>query len=137
MVAYFLIFLNIPNECTLPVADADPDNVAYIASNRYLAITCSFLLGLSDACYNTQVFSILGGVWKDNSAPAFAIFKFVQSASAAIPLFYVTYITLYWQLLVVVVFDIVGTITFCLVEWSAHKREKLAPHEDTTCGVED
>ena len=39
---------------------------------------CSFLLGLGDSCFNTQLLSIIGFMFRDNSAPAFAVFKFIQ-----------------------------------------------------------
>ena len=50
----------------------------------WLAITCSLLLGIGDACYNTQLMSILGGIYPDESAPAFAIFKFMQGIGASV-----------------------------------------------------
>lgn len=43
-----------------------------------VALFCSFLLGLGDSCFNTQLLSIIGFLFKDNSAPAFAVFKFIQ-----------------------------------------------------------
>lgn len=43
-----------------------------------IALLCSFLLGLGDSCFNTQLYSILGSVYAEHSAPAFAIFKFIQ-----------------------------------------------------------
>lgn len=43
-----------------------------------IALLCSFLLGLGDSCFNTQLYSILGRVYADQSTAAFAIFKFVQ-----------------------------------------------------------
>lgn len=46
--------------------------------SKELAIFCSFLLGLGDSCFNTQLLSILGFLYSEDSAPAFAIFKFVQ-----------------------------------------------------------
>ena len=39
-------------------------DVGFIEANKYLAIACSFLLGFGDACFNTQIFSILGSVYK-------------------------------------------------------------------------
>lgn len=39
---------------------------------------CSFLLGLGDSCFNTQLLSILGFMFHDDSAPAFAAFRFTQ-----------------------------------------------------------
>lgn len=56
-----------------------------------IALLCSFLLGLGDSCFNTQLYSILGRVYAEESAPAFAIFKFIQvspgfpSSSAPFP----------------------------------------------------
>lgn len=43
-----------------------------------LALFCSFLLGLGDSCFNTQLLSIVGFIFREDSAPAFAVFKFVQ-----------------------------------------------------------
>ena len=65
----------------------------------------------------SQITSILGGAFKENSAAGFAIFKFMQSFSCAIAFFYSPYLTLQWQLLITVLFDVAGTVTFCLVEW--------------------
>lgn len=74
VLAFFLIFLNLPNSAPFN----DTNDKAFIKSNAPLAMFCSFLLGFGDACFNTQIYSILGGVYADNSSSAFAIFKFVQ-----------------------------------------------------------
>ena len=86
-----------------------------------------------------QITSILGGAFKEQSAAGFAIFKFMQSFSCAIAFFYsrynwmvighvmviilifcdLRYLTLQWQLLITVILDVAGTVTFCLVEWEA------------------
>jgi hypothetical protein len=46
--------------------------------SAFVAIVCSLLLGFGDSCYNTQIYSIVGGIFPEDSAPAFAIFKFTQ-----------------------------------------------------------
>ena len=123
MLAYFLTFLAIPNSANLneteELAFIDPNRFLVIVLNlkfdplfRYLIIFIAFLLGFSDACFNTQVrfrslsqigqkakicdisqiTSILGGVFKEQSSSAFAIFKFMQSLSAAIAFFYSPYL---------------------------------------------
>lgn len=43
-----------------------------------VALLCSFLLGLGDSCFNTQLLSIIGFMFHDDSAPAFAAFRFTQ-----------------------------------------------------------
>ena len=99
-------------------------------------------LGFGDSCFNTQIYSILGSAYQEQSSSAFAIFKFVQSTSAAIAFFYSNVIPLPYQLLILVILCIAGTVTFCVVEWRVHKlsiirkREEESPdHIDTACGV--
>ena len=111
--------------------------------------TFSFFLGLGDACYNTQIYAIIGSLYKDNSAPAFAIFKFFQSAMAAAAFYYSLAVSLPYQLLFLAIFCILGTVTFMKVEFKA-KRESGVPTadnldeaeavipnagEDTSCGI--
>ena len=98
--------------------------------SQVIALLCSFLLGFGDACYNTQIYSILGSIYEDNSGPAFALFKFVQSLSAAACFFYSSVFKLYWHLAILVVFATIGTFTFWMVEWKAHQHLKAKP--DTT-----
>lgn len=43
-----------------------------------ITLLCSFLLGLGDSCFNTQLYSILGRIYAHDSTAAFAIFKFIQ-----------------------------------------------------------
>jgi len=103
-----------------PIAPVEgTDSSAYIKSSKEVAIFCSFLLGLGDSCFNTQLLSILGFLYSEDSAPAFAVFKFVQSICAAVAFFYSNYLLLHWQLLVMVIFGFFGTISFFSVEWAA------------------
>ena len=110
--------------------------------NKKATFTSTYFSGLGDSCFNTQVYSILGSVYKEDSAPAFAIFKFVQSTSAAIAFFYSNHMELPYQLLILVIFCVCGTISFCAVEWKTHRmallkrREEDSPEPvDTACGV--
>ncbi|NXJ69879.1 MFS11 protein, partial [Rostratula benghalensis] len=117
-IAFYLIFFNMPNNA--PIAPMEGTNdVAYMIPSKEVAILCSFLLGLGDSCFNTQLLSILGFLYSEDSAPAFAIFKFVQSICAAVAYFYSNYFLLQWQLLIMVVVGFFGTITFFAVEWEA------------------
>ncbi|NWR82448.1 MFS11 protein, partial [Furnarius figulus] len=117
-IAFYLIFFNMPNDA--PIAPMEGTNqVAYMSPSKEVAMLCSFLLGLGDSCFNTQLLSILGFLYSEDSAPAFAIFKFVQSICAAVAYFYSNYFLLQWQLLIMVIVGFFGTITFFTVEWEA------------------
>ncbi|KAK7938750.1 hypothetical protein WMY93_002076 [Mugilogobius chulae] len=126
--AFFLIFLNIAQDA--PVApEAGTDLQAFITPSVGVALFCSFLLGLGDSCFNTQLLSIIGFMFKDNSAPAFAVFKFIQSITAAIAFFYSNYFLLHWQLLILVLFGFSGTITFFGAEWIAEKNRRNSDYD--------
>ncbi|CAB1439704.1 unnamed protein product [Pleuronectes platessa] len=86
-VAFYLIFLNIASDAPL-APEEGTDLQAYISPSVAVAMLCSFLLGLGDSCFNTQLLSIIGVMFRDNSAPAFAVFKFIQSIMAALAFFY-------------------------------------------------
>ena len=103
---------------------SDTNDQAIIEVNASLAIFASFLLGLGDACYNTQIYAIIGSLYSDNSAPAFAIFKFVQSGLAAVSFFYSSHLQLQWQLLFLAIFSVIGTSTFIAVDVSNQRRTR-------------
>uniref|UniRef100_A0A6A7FXZ9 UNC93-like protein MFSD11 n=1 Tax=Hirondellea gigas TaxID=1518452 RepID=A0A6A7FXZ9_9CRUS len=122
IVCFFLIFMNVPS--VAPFGDTyDPVYFSGGEPNAVVAMLCSFLLGLGDACFNTQIYSILGSVYSDNSGPAFALFKFTQSLSAACCFFYASVLELHYQLIILVIFCAAGTLTFCMVEWDAYRKE--------------
>uniref|UniRef100_A0A671PYN0 UNC93-like protein MFSD11 n=1 Tax=Sinocyclocheilus anshuiensis TaxID=1608454 RepID=A0A671PYN0_9TELE len=108
-------FLNIASDA--PVAPEEGTQMqAFIQPSVTVALICSFLLGLGDSCFNTQLISIVGFLFRDDSASAFAVFKFVQSITAAVAFFYSNYLLLHWQLLIMVLVGFLGTITFFVVE---------------------
>uniref|UniRef100_A0A674MET3 UNC93-like protein MFSD11 n=1 Tax=Takifugu rubripes TaxID=31033 RepID=A0A674MET3_TAKRU len=114
-VAFYLIFLNTPDDAPVVFSTATQKE-PFLTPSVSIALLCSFLLGLGDSCFNTQLYSILGRVYAEDSMPAFAIFKFVQSVFAAVAFFYSGYLMLTWQLLLMVILGFGGTLCFFMVE---------------------
>ncbi|KAM4598198.1 UNC93-like protein MFSD11 [Polymixia lowei] len=114
-IAFYLIFLNIPDDAPV-VLKTSTQNKPYLTPSVSIAMLCSFLLGLGDSCFNTQLYSILGHVYAEQSVPAFAIFKFIQSIFAAVAFIYSGYLLLTWQLLLMVILGFTGTLCFFMVE---------------------
>lgn len=114
-VAFYLIFLNIPDDASV-VFNTTTQKKPYLTPSVSIALLCSFLLGLGDSCFNTQLYSILGRVYAEQSTPAFAIFKFIQSVFAAVAFFYSSYLLLMWQLLLMVILGFTGALCFFVVE---------------------
>ncbi|GCC36159.1 hypothetical protein chiPu_0014651 [Chiloscyllium punctatum] len=124
--AFYLIFLIIPGDA--PKGGATSGRFEpYLSPSPSAALVSSFLLGLGDSCFNTQLYSILGILYPQQSGPAFAIFKFVQSISAAVAFGYSNYLVLSSQLLLLTTFCFIGTLSFFIVE-------KI---EDNASGLQD
>ncbi|XP_075266311.1 UNC93-like protein MFSD11 isoform X3 [Convolutriloba macropyga] len=84
IVSMFLIFINLPTDAP----NATTYATGYINPNEYIAFLCSFLLGFGDGCIQTEIMNILVLSYPEDSAPAFALFKFSQSLSCAVAFFY-------------------------------------------------
>ncbi|XP_074649498.1 UNC93-like protein MFSD11 isoform X2 [Tubulanus polymorphus] len=125
--AYYLIFLNLPQMSPIE----ETDGAVYVDFgnfSKYLVVICAFLIGLGDCCFNTQIYSILGFLYAEDSAPAFALYQFLQAVLAAIGFFYSTALRLEFQLLIMVIGTTLGTLSFFVVEHSGsvHNRRGYA-----------
>lgn len=118
VITFFLIFINLPNSSPA----GNTSDVSYIDPRPWVALIAAFTLGFGDACFNTQIYSMLGGVFVKNSVGAFALFKFTQSVAAAISFFYSSHLGLHVQLAILLVFGTLGTVCFVVVEWSYKRR---------------
>nr|XP_057904245.1 UNC93-like protein MFSD11 isoform X2 [Doryrhamphus excisus] len=114
-VAFYLIFLNIPDDAPV-VFNTVTQKSPFLTPSVSITLLCSFLLGLGDSCFNTQLYSILGCIYTEQSTPAFAIFKFIQSVFAAVAFFYSGNVMLMWQLLLMVILGFTGTLCFFVAE---------------------
>ncbi|KAJ8683273.1 hypothetical protein QAD02_019065 [Eretmocerus hayati] len=117
--AYLAALLNLPD--FIPSTDTDKEGL--ISTSSTLAMAGSIALGLGDACFNTQVYALLGTIYAQDSASAFALFKFCQSVAAASSFFYSNRVTLHGQLAILTISMILGTCAFCYVEIK-HRRSK-------------
>jgi len=97
--------------------------VPFLEPNKYLAIFCAFLLGFGDSCFQTQVYEIIGALYPNASAPAFALFKFTQALASAVAFVYSLFLELHWQLLILVIFLSWATIFFFIADVDVKRKE--------------
>ncbi|KAI6654886.1 UNC93-like protein MFSD11-like [Oopsacas minuta] len=130
MVTFYMIYLNLPNrspstDINIPHSELQKGAIG-LHSNIYVALFDSFLLGLGDSCFNTQIYAFITSVYVgDTSAPAIAIYKFFQSISAMIAFFYNPLLNLNWQLLILVVSGTIGTLGYMVTEFFESRRKKV------------
>ncbi|XP_076299111.1 UNC93-like protein MFSD11 isoform X1 [Lasioglossum baleicum] len=130
--AFITIFLNLPNDSPFE----DTSKIGFIHPSPILAMAGSLALGFGDACFNTQVYSLIGVLFVNQSAPAFALFKFCQSVAAAISFAYSSSLSLYIQLLVLTISIVIGTVAFCYVERATRREADNTTSETNSTLVE-
>eukprot|EP00090_Calanus_glacialis_P029734 TRINITY_DN47766_c0_g1_i1.p1 TRINITY_DN47766_c0_g1~~TRINITY_DN47766_c0_g1_i1.p1 ORF type:complete len:452 (-),score=75.69 TRINITY_DN47766_c0_g1_i1:54-1409(-) len=118
--AYFLCFLFLPN--LSPFGETTTDS--YVTPRMEVLLLVATLMGMGDACLNTQIISILSGAYKERSSEAFALMKLVQSIGVSGGFVMSTNLGLYWQLLVLKISAVLSTIGFSLVEWKIKEKNK-------------
>lgn len=119
MAAFISIYINLPAESSKTATQG----MGHIDSSLTLALCGSFMLGFGDACFITQIMSFLGSVFADDSAPIFALFKFVQSIATAMAFLYSDYIDLYIHIYILATAIVIGTLSFCQTEWTRREKE--------------
>ena len=139
MITFYTIFLNLPNrspstDVTIPHAELRSGALGF-ESIIYVALLDSFLLGLGDSCFNTQIYAFITSVYiGERGAPAVAIYKFFQSIAAMIAFFYNPVLDLNWQLLILVVSGTIGTLGYIVAEvfesWRRKERANQFPYRN-------
>ncbi|CAJ0955357.1 unnamed protein product, partial [Mesorhabditis belari] len=123
---YLFSYLILPAEAAL----GKTEKLAMIAPNKFLFLIPPFLLGLGDSCWQTQVVTLVGGVWRDkDSAPAFACFKFFQAGAACFAYVLGAHFLLHYILAFIILLIITSTISFFLVHNWAFKEGTQASEE--------
>ncbi|XP_050508944.1 UNC93-like protein MFSD11 [Diabrotica virgifera virgifera] len=114
---FALIFINLPNSSTF----SDTDEEAVIESSVFIAMFCAFLLGLGDSVFINVIYSLLGTVYSENSACAFAIFQFFQAIGIVINFVTAPVLGLYYQLAILFVLGLTSTTCYIHVNLSYTK----------------
>lgn len=124
-------YINLPHKSSLEVSDLD----GLITPVLPLALVTSFLLGLGDACFSTQIYSFLSTNYKTRSASAFALFKFTQSIASSICFLYSNSIDLTFHVPILIVGVIAGTFSFWYVEWSSNNVVNVTSSTESVTNV--
>ena len=117
-ICHFLSFassyVNLPYNSSLESTDMK----ATIEPNLPLALGTSFLLGLGDACFCTQIYSFISTNYKSSSSSAFSLFKFTQSIASALSFLYSNSIDLRYHVFILLGGLTAGVLSFWCVEWN-------------------
>ncbi|CAI4226221.1 unnamed protein product [Auanema sp. JU1783] len=118
------VYINFPADASLHKTNA----TGIIEPNVILALICGGFLGFGDACWNTQIYSLLCDIYPTKSSQAFALFKFYQSALSCAAFFYSSMIYLTTHLAILVVTSLIAAVCYFGVERMARE----IPEETST-----
>lgn len=123
IVCFIITYLNFPNNAPFE----DTEDIGVIAPMPALAIIGGFFLGFGDSCINIQIYNVLGTIYKEDIAPAFAFFCFCQSITVTLSFVGSNYIGLHIQLITFIIVGILGIGCFIFVNL-----RNMPIHDDTT-----
>jgi len=115
-IGFYLCLLYLPDDSTTSrVGTYSP---TWAEPSTASILTTAFFLGLGDSMYQNQIVSLIGLIFpeEENASASFALFQFIQALAAASAFFYSVYVGLMYQLLILVVFMLVGTTCFLYLE---------------------
>ena len=93
--SFFILFLiNMKNQHNLLRIFQPP----YLTPSVVVVLKTSFLMGLGEAAFNTQIISLISSQFTGNTSQAFALYKLVQSVGISVGFAASTRVGLYWQI---------------------------------------
>lgn len=122
LTAFYMIFLSLAEDSP----ERESVRTGYVSASPAMLVSSSLLLGLGDGCVNSQLYSLLGVSYREDSSSAFAIFKFVQAVAAAAGFFYSEVLMLCWQLLILLVVGTACVLSFIVVEAGLPRESQVA-----------
>ncbi|KAE9555997.1 hypothetical protein FO519_000853 [Halicephalobus sp. NKZ332] len=113
LLVFVAVYLNFPSDASLD----ETNNEGIIKPPSVLiALICAYFLGFGDACWNTQIFSILILKYNNKISEAFSLFFFFQSLMTTIAFIYASYSSMGIHMLVLVVTGVLGFIGFFIAD---------------------
>jgi len=99
---------------------------SYLSPVLWLALVTGVLFGMGDSILNTVIYALLGSLYPtDKSIPAFALWKFFQSAFAGLAFLYSDHLPLIYQLSFLVSTIFLGGVGYA---WTSHRQVQAAKH---------
>lgn len=108
IITYIIAYISLPNSAAFGYTDELPIR----PMNFGCLLLISFLAGCGDCCLHTQLYSELGALYPNDSAPVFAVFKFFRNIFTATSFYYSNYLGLHVQLIILTTWLFLSTVTY-------------------------
>ncbi|KAH7698937.1 Ion channel regulatory protein [Aphelenchoides avenae] len=113
------------------------DDVGLIEPSTPIILAVSYILGLGDGCWNTQMFTFIVAHYPERSAQGFSIFMFFQSFLTCAAFYYSTLLDLHWHIYILTAGTIAGAICYYIADVVMFRRSPsvvgVEPSLSTKC----
>ena len=112
-ISHFLILLNLPDET--PYEDSYKSSFFSSSPSPFLAIVCSFLIGLSDFVYQSELFATIGEIAANDAAisgTATAFYSFLQGLGGMSAFLYAGSTGLLFQISILAILNFMSILIF-------------------------
>ena len=112
-VSHLLILLNLPDET--PYQDSYGEGYIASSPNPYIAVICSFLIGLADFVYQSELFATIGEIGGSNEAitgTATVFYSFLQGIGGMSAFLYAGSTGLLFQISILAALNFVSVLIF-------------------------
>ncbi|CAD6187790.1 unnamed protein product [Caenorhabditis auriculariae] len=113
LIVFVMIYLNFPADASLNDTISDG---AILKPNVIIAMVSGGLLAFGDACWNTQIYSLLCESYPTQSSEAFAMFRFFQAGMECFAFVYSSVLQLQYILVIMAGLSVFAAASFFLVE---------------------
>ena len=109
-----LIMINIPKDANRRETHAVP--LLLSSPNKAIALIAAILLAMSDAGINNIIYTTIPLIWKENTLPAFSLFKLFQNSAGAISFAIAAQINLFQYLGLLIGIGSIALICFLILQ---------------------
>ncbi|XP_046675476.1 UNC93-like protein MFSD11 [Homalodisca vitripennis] len=125
LITFTIICLNIPATAVF----GNTLDESFIHPRASLAMLCSILIGFSDCCCHTQMYSIMAVMFPENSSQTCAIYKFTKGIMVAVTFYCSSYLNLHQQLAVLAPMALIANLTFFKVNKTVMEAAEQAKND--------
>ncbi|KAE9548178.1 hypothetical protein FO519_008612 [Halicephalobus sp. NKZ332] len=125
LLVYTGIYLNFPSNS--PLGKTEDEGIISPPS-PVIAVVCGYFLGFGNACWHTQIISLLISRYNENSAEAFSLFKLFQGLATATSFLYATKLRMEFHILILVLTGILGFTGFYMADRAPTTEKEKADH---------
>ncbi|KAH7714228.1 Ion channel regulatory protein [Aphelenchoides avenae] len=106
------IYVTFPRRASLEKSD----DAGIFEPSAWIVLVVSFVFGIGDGCWSTQIFAFIVARYADRSAQGFSIFMFFQSLLTCAAFYYGTLLDFHWHIYILTAGTTIGAACYYMAD---------------------